>query len=85
MKDPVFVYSFQNLLFYYDSEHSAKPIGVIFLEGCFCERVLNPTSGNTSGSGNNTSGGNKGDRCTAEKMVRTFTDDVYLIMSKPMG
>ena len=33
---------FQNLLFYYDSEQSLKPIGVIFLEGCFCERVMNP-------------------------------------------
>ena len=23
-------------------EHSARPIGVIFLEGCYCERLLNP-------------------------------------------
>ena len=32
----------QNLLFYYEMEHSARPIGVIFLEGCYCERLLNP-------------------------------------------
>ena len=33
---------YQNLLFYYDSEHSSRPIGVIFLEGCYCERLLTP-------------------------------------------
>merc|ERR1712008_485038 len=37
---------YQNLLLYYDSENSGKPIGVTFLEGCFCERVLNPVTGN---------------------------------------
>ncbi len=36
-------YYFQNLLFYYDNEHSNRPIGAIFLEGCYCERLLNPT------------------------------------------
>ena len=41
-------FTLQNLLFYYDTEQSVKPIGVIFLEGCFCERVLNPSTGNTS-------------------------------------
>lgn len=33
---------YQNLLFYYDGESSARPIGIIFLEGCYCERILNP-------------------------------------------
>ena len=46
-----------------------KPIGVIFLEGCFCERVLNPTTGNSSTSAGSNSG-NKTDhnRMTSEKM-----------------
>ena len=35
----------QNLLFYYESEHSVRPIGAIFLEGCYCERLLNPPTG----------------------------------------
>ncbi|KAI5697974.1 hypothetical protein M8J77_013251, partial [Diaphorina citri] len=29
-----------NLLFYYESESSNKPSGVIFLEGCYCDRVI---------------------------------------------
>ena len=64
---------FQNLLLYYDSEHSSKPIGVIFLEGCFCERVLNPVTGNTTGSAGN-GGNNKSEKlhCTTDKMVRNF-------------
>ncbi|KAI5722995.1 hypothetical protein M8J76_016750 [Diaphorina citri] len=31
---------YQNLLFYYESESSNKPSGVIFLEGCYCDRVI---------------------------------------------
>ena len=57
---------FQNLLFYYDGEHSAKPTGVIFLEGCFCERVLNPSTGSTSGTAGVGSSNNVG---SSEKMV----------------
>ena len=30
------------MLFYYENEHSVRPIGVIFLEGCYCERLLTP-------------------------------------------
>ena len=68
---------FQNLLLYYDSENSGKPIGVIFLEGCFCERVLNPVTGNTVGSGGN-AGNNKSEKlhCTTDKMVRFFFESV---------
>eukprot|EP00095_Tigriopus_kingsejongensis_P007206 maker-scaffold192_size271026-snap-gene-1.25 protein:Tk07206 transcript:maker-scaffold192_size271026-snap-gene-1.25-mRNA-1 annotation:"ras-specific guanine nucleotide-releasing factor 1-like" len=32
----------KNLLFYYDNETANRPVGVIFLEGCYCERLLNP-------------------------------------------
>lgn len=34
----------QNLLFYYDNEHSVKPSGIIFLEGSYCERLITPPS-----------------------------------------
>ena len=69
----------QNLLLYYDSENSGKPIGVIFLEGCFCERVLNPVTGNTVGSGGN-AGNNKSEKlhCTTDKMVRFFFECVHM-------
>lgn len=30
----------QNLLFYYESETSTRPSGIIFLEGCYCERLV---------------------------------------------
>lgn len=30
----------QNLLFYYDSDTSTRPLGLIFLEGCYCERLV---------------------------------------------
>lgn len=35
---------YQNLLFYYDSEQSARPTGVIFLEGCYVERIIAPST-----------------------------------------
>lgn len=34
---------FQNLLFYYDSEACNRPSGVVFLEGCYCERIITTT------------------------------------------
>lgn len=34
---------FQNLLFYYDSESCNRPSGVVFLEGCYCERIITTT------------------------------------------
>ena len=71
----------QNLLLYYDSENSGKPIGVIFLEGCFCERVLNPVTGNAVGSGGN-AGNNKSEKlhCTTDKMVRCFLNMVLMYL-----
>lgn len=41
---------YQNLLFYYDNENSSRPSGVIFLEGCYCERLITPNTGRSSGS-----------------------------------
>ena len=35
---------FQNLLFYYDHDTSNRPTGVIFLEGCYCERILSTSN-----------------------------------------
>ena len=35
---------FQNLLFYYDQESASKPTGVIFLEGCYTERILSTSN-----------------------------------------
>lgn len=34
----------QNLLFYYESETSSRPSGIIFLEGCYCERLVSAPS-----------------------------------------
>lgn len=34
----------QNLIFYYDSESSTRPLGLIFLEGCYCERIVSAPS-----------------------------------------
>ena len=63
---------FQNLLFYYDSEQSVKPIGVIFLEGCYCERVLNPST--TGSSSATVTDHNR----SAEKMVsRSFSNEYF--------
>lgn len=31
---------YQNLLFYYDQESSTRPTGVIFLEGCYVDRII---------------------------------------------
>lgn len=36
------IFCLQNLLFYYEHESSSKPSGVIFLEGCYCERLIAP-------------------------------------------
>lgn len=33
---------YQNLLFYYENEASNRPSGAIFLEGCYCERLITP-------------------------------------------
>lgn len=33
---------FQNLLFYYETETSSRPSGLIFLEGSYCERLIAP-------------------------------------------
>ncbi|XP_045481694.1 ras-specific guanine nucleotide-releasing factor 1-like isoform X2 [Harmonia axyridis] len=37
---------YQNLLFYYDSEHCSRPSGILLLEGCYCERLI--TTGTAS-------------------------------------
>ncbi|KAG0435633.1 hypothetical protein HPB47_018384 [Ixodes persulcatus] len=41
---------YQNLLFYYESDSAAKPSGVLFLEGSYCERLLTPVTGKNTGS-----------------------------------
>ncbi|XP_051876626.1 ras-specific guanine nucleotide-releasing factor 2 [Pristis pectinata] len=33
---------FQNLLFYFEHEHSGRPAGMYLIEGCTCERVASP-------------------------------------------
>lgn len=38
---------YQNLLFYYENEQSARVLGVIFLEGSYCEKTIH-TSGKTT-------------------------------------
>ncbi|XP_017883242.1 ras-specific guanine nucleotide-releasing factor 2-like isoform X2 [Ceratina calcarata] len=31
---------YQNILFYYENENCTRPSGVIFLEGCYCDRLI---------------------------------------------
>ncbi|XP_076247856.1 ras-specific guanine nucleotide-releasing factor 1 isoform X2 [Calliopsis andreniformis] len=31
---------YQNLLFYYENENCSRPSGVVFLEGCYCDRLI---------------------------------------------
>lgn len=38
---------YQNLLFYFESEQSARPAGIYLLEGCTCERVPAPKMSTT--------------------------------------
>ncbi|XP_073979075.1 ras-specific guanine nucleotide-releasing factor 2-like isoform X2 [Rhodnius prolixus] len=37
---------YQNLLFYYDAEGCSRPSGVVLLEGCYCERLISPSTKN---------------------------------------
>ena len=39
---------FQNLLFYYESDSTTKPSGVIFLEGSYLEKVTSQQSSRTA-------------------------------------
>ncbi|XP_034244817.1 ras-specific guanine nucleotide-releasing factor 2-like [Thrips palmi] len=39
---------YQNMLFYYDTQANARPSGVVLLEGCYCERLITPPSGQGS-------------------------------------
>ncbi|CAL1269973.1 unnamed protein product [Larinioides sclopetarius] len=41
---------YQNLLFYYENDQSTRPSGAIFLEGCYCERLITPGPGKSSAS-----------------------------------
>ncbi|KAJ6634992.1 Ras-specific guanine nucleotide-releasing factor 1, partial [Pseudolycoriella hygida] len=40
---------YQNLLFYYETETSSRPSGLIFLEGSYCERLIAPNCISPSG------------------------------------
>lgn len=51
--------SLQNILFYYDGEQSARPSGVVFLEGCYCERLVSAPSGLGTPGGTNGGGSHK--------------------------
>ncbi|XP_033120543.1 ras-specific guanine nucleotide-releasing factor 1-like isoform X1 [Anneissia japonica] len=35
---------YQNLLFYYENDTAVRPIGVLLIEGCYCERYANARS-----------------------------------------
>ncbi|XP_044765264.1 ras-specific guanine nucleotide-releasing factor 2-like isoform X3 [Coccinella septempunctata] len=50
---------YQNLLFYYDSEHCHRPSGILLLEGCYCERLI------TTGSASKTKDGSDRQYCFA--------------------
>ena len=39
---------FQNILFYFENESSSRPSGLIFLEGSYCDKVIQPSTGKGS-------------------------------------
>jgi len=39
---------FQNLLFYFENETATRPLGVVLLEGSYCERIITPLKGKES-------------------------------------
>ncbi|XP_035773427.1 ras-specific guanine nucleotide-releasing factor 2-like isoform X3 [Anopheles albimanus] len=62
---------YQNLLFYYESEQSSRPSGLIFLEGCYCERLVSAPS--ISGPPISTSSGQAPKIIKEEKLQHCFT------------
>ena len=53
---------YQNLLFYYENDSSNRASGVALLEGCYCERLVTPTS---------TSKGKEGDKQVRSSFLLT--------------
>lgn len=39
---------YQNMLFYFENENASRPLGVVLLEGSYCERVITPLKGKES-------------------------------------
>jgi len=39
---------FQNMLFYFENETSNRPSGLIFLEGSYCDKIVQPSAGKNS-------------------------------------
>ncbi|KAL7033129.1 hypothetical protein ACKWTF_007492 [Chironomus riparius] len=67
---------YQNLLFYYESETSTRPSGIIFLEGCYCERLVSAPACIAPGSPlqmNNNSNANSSKTNKEEKLQHCFT------------
>ncbi|XP_055716567.1 ras-specific guanine nucleotide-releasing factor 2-like [Phlebotomus papatasi] len=66
---------YQNLLFYYESEQSTRPSGLIFLEGCYCERLVSAPSGLTAqpGGGTTTSSSPGSKTSKEEKLQHCFS------------
>uniref|UniRef100_A0A336LMH0 CSON014623 protein n=1 Tax=Culicoides sonorensis TaxID=179676 RepID=A0A336LMH0_CULSO len=63
---------YQNLLFYYDSETSTRPLGLIFLEGCYCERLVSAPSYLTSTtSANNAQSSSNSSKISKEEKLQT--------------
>ncbi|XP_057675601.1 ras-specific guanine nucleotide-releasing factor 2-like isoform X1 [Corythoichthys intestinalis] len=50
---------YQNLLFYFDNQHSARPSGMYLLEGCTCERAPAPPKVASSLAGGSGGGGGR--------------------------
>ncbi|XP_064474467.1 ras-specific guanine nucleotide-releasing factor 2-like isoform X2 [Ornithodoros turicata] len=61
---------YQNLLFYYENDSTARPSGVVFLEGSYCERLLTPVTGKNTGNAQPLRGGGAS---TPERVKYSFT------------
>lgn len=76
----------QNLLFYYDNEQSSKPSGVLFLEGCYCERLVSAPSGlGTPGGSNGNGGGHHGHKHSKEEKLQVRTPMNYAEVSAKLN
>jgi hypothetical protein len=72
----------QNLLFYYDSEAITRPAGMIFLEGCYCERLVSAPSCIAQGTPQHQSANNNNNPKREEKL-QVGKENYFIFANSP--
>ena len=75
------LYIFKNLLFYYESETSTRPSGIIFLEGCYCERLVSAPACIAPGSPLQTNNNSNANSSKTNKEEKLQVKCMYLFLS----